>query len=80
MANSFFGSEEKPFGILTDYNSKSFSQPTLQTTANFFSKCGFSISNIYEPTVGQKYKKINKINFEYFKNFPQWIVYEIIKK
>ena len=77
----FFGSEEKPFGILTDYNSKSFSTtPTLQTTANFFSKCGFSISNIYEPTVGQKYKKINKINFEYFKNFPQWIVYEIIKK
>lgn len=77
----FFGNKNNPFGILTEYNIKKFSTtPTLQSVANFFNKTGFYISNIYEPEIDNKYKKINKLNFNFYRNFPQWIVYEIKKK
>ncbi len=77
----FFGNSERPFGIVNEYKKRFLSSiPPLEATSKLFSLSGFLISKIYEPNVDKKFKKINKLNYNFFREFPQWIVYELSKK
>lgn len=75
------GSKSNPYGIITEYRNKYFSSiETISNISNLFYEAGFLIERIYEPEISLNYKKINQRTFNFYNQFPQWIVYEIVQR
>ena len=75
------GSEENPFAIITEYKTKRFSSiANLEQYTKLFFEAGFLIKKIIEPKCKNEYRKINSLDYAFSNQFPQWIVWEIVKK
>ena len=76
-----FGSGNYPYGIITEYNKRFFSTiPTLEKLSSTFQNAGLLINKIIEPKISKDYEIIDKKGFKFFDQFPQWIVFELVKK
>ena len=75
-----FGSLDNSWGIFSEYNEKYFrTNPTLSESSKLFYESKLSINRIYEPVINKKYYNIDNKRFNFFKKFPQWIAYELVK-
>jgi len=74
-----FGASEHPFGVVTEYKEKFFGvTPTLEEMSELFFKSGLAIRRIMEPSVDEEFKLKNTADYNFFRQFPQWIVLELI--
>ena len=75
-----FGNENRPYGIITEYRQKDFGvTPTLEEISTLFFETGLAIRRIMEPAVDEKYEQIDPMGYNFINQFPQWVVYELIK-
>lgn len=74
----FFGNQLLPFGIVNEYNNRKFGViPPLEKISKLINNSGLFIEKIIEPVPEQS--KLNQ-KYLFFKEFPQWIFYELSKK
>lgn len=74
-----FGEKKLPYGVINEYNSKLFSTSyTLQQASDVFFKNRLKINRILEPKVPIHLSTNNK-RYKFFSQFPQWVVFELIK-
>ena len=76
-----FGEKDKPFGIISEYNNPKFtSLPSLEKRLEVLFKNDLSIVDLKEPLISKTAKKhLNKLDYNFIKEFPQWYVF-ILKK
>ena len=75
------GDEENPVAIMTEYKTRKFSSiPNLEEYTKLFSEAGFLIKQILEPKCTNEFKNINPLDYAFTNQFPQWIVWELVKK
>ena len=75
------GDKENPMAIMTEYKNRKFSSiANLEQYTKLFSEAGFLIKQILEPKCQNEFSKINDFDYAFTNQFPQWIVWEIVKK
>lgn len=75
------GNSKNPIAIMTEYKNRKFSSiPPLEEYSQLFFDSGFLVRKIFEPKCDISYKEINDFDYEFSNEFPQWIVWELVKK
>ena len=81
MVSGKEGDEENPVAIMTEYKTREFSSiPNLEQYTKLFSEAGFLIKQILEPKCKNEFKNVNPLDYAFTNQFPQWIVWELVKK
>lgn len=76
----WFGSEQKPYGILTEYRQRNLKViPTLEEMTSFLAESGFRVRRILEPEIDKEYQAIDRRAYAFMSQFPQWWFYEAEK-
>lgn len=74
-----FGDNQFPFGILNEYTTRHFrSSPTMAEMCEVFDEAGLKIKRVWEPEPDKAYKDIDKREYSFTKQCPQWWVMELV--
>jgi hypothetical protein len=67
------GSDNQPFGLLTEYRKRRFKvAPTVQEATDLLFRSGWRIRRILEPDIDPAYAKIDPAGCSFMADVPQW--------
>src|SRR5262249_53198328 len=74
----WFGSEERPFGIIESYKSSFFRViPSLDELTSLLERCGLAIRRIHEPAPVPEMAERDRRAYNFYREFPAWWVFEL---
>lgn len=74
----WFGSDERPFGILDSYSSHHFKvAPTLEEVTELFDACGLAVRRVIGPKPSKELLAKDSGAYHFYREAPPWWLYEL---